>query len=236
MYILLEKIVVGNKQNKFYLSRWVDLFLEHSKNINREYIQECLVGILQNNPLAIEATINEGKIIDLIRRFYEEAGNKNSPELTTKYLRLFSTFIKCEDRILKENQNIILEHFFKDENNIYCYRFKITEKEDEPEDPHDEFSKIKIKRVEIALHTQDFCSIPKYYKDWMPKWNYFLYFVNLLADVCMDKNNNAIDNVSALISLQIVTVILNDPEIATLNEMLLAEAKKKGGQTIASVH
>jgi hypothetical protein len=75
----LEKIVVGNKQNKFYLSRWVDLFLEHSKNINREYIQDCLVGILQNNPLAIEATINESKIIDLIRRFYEEASNKNNP-------------------------------------------------------------------------------------------------------------------------------------------------------------
>ena len=57
VYRLLEKIVVGNSKNKFYLSRWVDLFLEHSKNINREYIQECLVGILQNNPQAIEATI-----------------------------------------------------------------------------------------------------------------------------------------------------------------------------------
>lgn len=39
VYRLLEKIVVGNSKNKFYLSRWVDLFLEHSKNINREYIQ-----------------------------------------------------------------------------------------------------------------------------------------------------------------------------------------------------
>jgi hypothetical protein len=28
------------------------------------------VGILQNNPLAIEATITEEKIIDLIQRFY----------------------------------------------------------------------------------------------------------------------------------------------------------------------
>lgn len=136
-YILLEKIVVGNKQNRFYLARWVDLFLEHLKNINREYIQSCLVGILQNNPRAIEATINKDKIIDLIKRFYEEASNKNSPQLTTKYLRLFSTFIKCEDCILKENQNIILEHFFKDENNYYCYRFKVVEKEDEQENQQD---------------------------------------------------------------------------------------------------
>lgn len=34
----------------------------------------------------------------------------------------------------------------------------------------------------------------------------------------MDKNNNAIENVSALVSLQIVTVILFDPEIAKLNQ------------------
>lgn len=68
------------------------------------------------------------------------------------------------------------------------------------------------------MDKQDFSPITKYFKDWMPKWNYFLHFVNLLADVCMDKNNNAIENVSALVSLQIVTVILFDPEIARLNQ------------------
>ena len=45
-----------------------------------------------------------------------------------------------------------------------------------------------------------------------------MHFVNLLADVCMDKNINAIENVSALVSLQIVAVILFDPEIAKLND------------------
>ena len=95
------------------------------------------MGILQNNPLAIEATINEKKILDLIKRFYEEAKNKNNPELTTKYIRLFSTFIKCEDRILKDNQTIILKKFFQDDHNHFCYRFKITDKEDEREDPND---------------------------------------------------------------------------------------------------
>lgn len=129
-YKLLEKIVVGNDKNKFYLSRWVDLFLEHSNAINREYIQECLVGILQNNPKAIEATITEKKIDDLIECFKKEAQRMRTGDLTTKYLRLFSTFIKCEDRVLKENQNIILNKFFKDKDNHFCYRFKIETKED----------------------------------------------------------------------------------------------------------
>ena len=72
---------------------------------------------------------------------------KSGGELTTKYLRLFSTFIKCDDRIIKENQKIVLEKFFKDPENKYCYRFKTTDKEDQYEDPNDPFSKIKSKRV-----------------------------------------------------------------------------------------
>jgi hypothetical protein len=34
----------------------------------------------------------------------------------------------------------------------------------------------------------------------------------------MDRNSESIENVSALISLQIVAVILNDPDIGKLNE------------------
>ena len=92
-----------------YISRWVDLFLEHSNNINQPFIQECLVCILQNNPVSIEATIDQEKIKMLIRCFFDEAKSLSfEDELTTKYLRLFSTFIRCEDRVLKENQNIIM--------------------------------------------------------------------------------------------------------------------------------
>jgi hypothetical protein len=67
------------------------------------------------------------------------------------------------------------------------------------------------------LGKQDFSSIPKFFKDWGPKWNYFLAYVHLLADICMDRNSESIENVSALISLQIVAVILNDPDISKLN-------------------
>ena len=68
--------------------------------------------------------------------------------------------------------------------------------------------------MEIAFGNSekpDFTNIPKYYKDWGPKWNYFLHFVNLLADVCMDKNHDAIENISALIHLQMVAIVLFDP-------------------------
>lgn len=38
-------------------------------------------------------------------------------------------------------------------------------------------------------------------------------FVTLLADVCMDRNSDAIVNLNSLLPLQTVTVILFDKEI-----------------------
>ena len=128
-YRLLEKTASYNEKNRTYISRWVDLFLEHSNNINRPYIQECLVGILQNNPNSIEATINREKIKEQIKSFFNEAKHQ-APDafLTTKYLKLFETFIICDDRIIRKNQNIILNEFFKNTENHYSFKFKIEQK------------------------------------------------------------------------------------------------------------
>jgi hypothetical protein len=112
-----------------YISRWVDLFLEHSNNINQSYIQECLVGILQNNPKSILATIDEKKIDKLISSFFKQAEQVSAETfLTTKFLRLFSTFIVCEDQIIRKNQNIILNDFFKNSNNQQIFKVKIETK------------------------------------------------------------------------------------------------------------
>jgi hypothetical protein len=49
------------------------LFLLHSKKINRSFIQETLVCILENNPVSIEQTIDDQKIEELIESFFIEA-------------------------------------------------------------------------------------------------------------------------------------------------------------------
>ncbi len=78
---------------------------------------------------------------------------------------------------------------------------------------HPVYDKILKYRLEISLGKQDFSTIPKFFKDWGSKWDYFLAYVNLLADICMDRNNVSIENVSASIHLQYVAVILNDIDI-----------------------
>ena len=70
-YKLIEKIAANNQDNRIYLSRWVELIVEQSNCINQSYIQFCILGILQNNPISIEFTINEKTIIDLVGKFFD---------------------------------------------------------------------------------------------------------------------------------------------------------------------
>ena len=45
-----------------------------------------------------------------------------------------------------------------------------------------------------------------------------MFFVNLLADISMDRNKDSIHDVGILLSLQTIVVILFDPEIRKLNK------------------
>lgn len=66
------------------------------------------------------------EIIDeLINYFFEEASNNGDGDLTTNHLRLFSTFIKGDDVIFKENQKKILNDFFMSEHNQWTFKFKV---------------------------------------------------------------------------------------------------------------
>jgi hypothetical protein len=58
-YKFLEKIAMRFEDNRIYVSRWIKLIIAHSIEINLPSVQECLVSILENNRISIEATITE---------------------------------------------------------------------------------------------------------------------------------------------------------------------------------
>lgn len=81
-------------------------------------------------------------------------------------------------------------------------------------------SKEHNKVVKITLGTSDPCTIPEFYANSSNKFNYLLSYINLLADVCMDRNNEAIEYVETHLPLAVVSSVLFDPEIAALNKEL----------------
>lgn len=56
-------------------------------------------------------------------------------------------------------------------------------------------------------------TIPQFFDTNNNKWNYFLAYVNLLADICKHRNSGAIESVSVILPLQAVAAILFDEEI-----------------------
>lgn len=46
--------------------------------------------------------------------------------------------------------------------------------------------------VKVSYAREDYVTIPEFYQNYKHKFNYLMAFINLLADVCMDRNNYAI--------------------------------------------
>ena len=80
----------------------------------------------------------------------------------------------------------------------------------------------------IAFGKDDFMTIPQFFAVNKTKWNYFLAYVNLLADVCMERNSEIIEIVTtSIVSLQAVIVILFDPDVILINEEIKELLKPK---------
>ncbi len=132
--------------------------------------------------------------------------------MTTKYLKLFSTFIKCEKRVVKENQTIILNKFFNKEDNNLGFKFKVeyTASNDDEESVDDPKAKEKAKKAKISFGREEYCEIPDFFVAHRNKFNYLMSYINLLADVCMDRNNYAIESVEFIMPLSVVSAVLVD--------------------------
>ena len=112
----MQHTVQDFEDNKIFFSRWLELYIEYSNRINRSFIQECLLAILKNNPKSIEYMISRETINSQISSFFQEASSTTG-DMPTKHLRLFSSFIRGEDFVMRYNQQIIFGEFFNSEDN-----------------------------------------------------------------------------------------------------------------------
>jgi hypothetical protein len=142
--VLVQHIVKDLEDNKIFFSRWLEYFIDYSNKINKPFIQECLLAILKNNPKSIEYMINKETIGSQMASFFQEA-SENKGDMPTKHLRLFSSFIRGEDFVMRYNQQLIFNSFFNTEynehnvNNIdYTFKFKVEYRTSEVDEVVDE--------------------------------------------------------------------------------------------------
>ena len=66
----------------------------------------------------------------------------------------------------------------------------------------------------------------EFFMHYREKFAYLLNYVSLLADVCMDRNNEAIEYVEHTLPLAVVSNILFDEEMNAINEELKKDPKR----------
>ena len=70
----------------------------------------------------------------------------------------------------------------------------------------------------ISFNKSEYISVPEFFEKEANKWNYFLAYVNLLADICVDRNSEAIEYVSNILILQNAAIILFDDQVDKIND------------------
>lgn len=169
--------------------------------------------------------VNSDTINNQIASFFQEASTIVG-DMPTKHLLLFSTFIRGENVVMKENQKHIFWHFFNSEHNEfntraidYTFKFKVEYRTSEEEElPDESNNKDRSKVVKVVFGREDPCTLTDFYHAYKDKFNYLLNYVSLLADVCMDRNNEAIEYVEHNLPLAVVSTILFDDDIKALSE------------------
>lgn len=107
------------------------------------------------------------------------------------------------------------------EKNNYNFKFKVEYRISEVQDNSDDFrDKERNKVVKVSFGGEDPCTLPEFFERYTNSFNYLLSYVNLLADVCMDRNNQAYEYVEGNLPLAVVSTILFDNDIKVLNERL----------------
>jgi len=101
---------------------------------------------------------------------------------------------------MRYNQQIIFSEFFNSEDNQhntegidYTFRFKVEYRTSEMEEiPDESNNNERNKVIKVTFGREEPCTIPEFFHNYRSKFPYLLNYVSLLANVCMDRNNEAI--------------------------------------------
>ncbi|CAD8077595.1 unnamed protein product [Paramecium sonneborni] len=206
-YKLIEKMARNNSPVKLYISQWLKFFLVQAIEIDDEQIQVTLTELLNDNYYSIDKFIQKKTLNQLVNTLINTKNNNN--DVQKKHLRIFSSIIICEGKPITKNQNKLLKNFFKPQNSDKkCYQFKFLFRQ-------------KDQKIQVQHLNQQWLTLKEFFEnsknEELQTWNYFLAYINLLSDICQNRNIQATDYVNENYQLSILCSILEDPETEQIN-------------------
>ncbi|CAD8065958.1 unnamed protein product [Paramecium primaurelia] len=203
-YVLIEKMARNNSSVKLYISQWLKFFLIQAIEIEDEKIQISLAELLNDNYYSINKFIEEATFKGLVSAI------SSKKKVHEKHLRIFSSIIICDGKPIIKNQIELLNKFFKPQSSEKDnYLFKFLFKQDG-------------KKIKVQNLNKTWLTLKEFYdqsqkQDDLQTWNYFLAYINLLSDICQNRNQQGTNYVNEFYQLSVLCSILEDPETEQVN-------------------
>ncbi|KAM3129578.1 hypothetical protein pb186bvf_018329 [Paramecium bursaria] len=193
-YLLIEKMIKQNQYVKLYISQWLELFLHQAMSFDHIQVQNTLNELLDDNYQAINKFIIPQTLQRLIKLICQKPPHQ-------KFLRIFSHIVVCNNKAIISNQINILNMFYLNQevDKKFKYKFK-----------HDNQTYILciVYNCGYKWRTLQQFYNDSYNNDGLQTWNYFLSYISLLSDICLNRNKFGRKYVQDNFTLQILCSLL----------------------------
>lgn len=159
-----------------------------SNSENNICSDSTLTELIDNNKRILESKIKKETIEDFLDLLCNQ-------EIHHKYVKLLRAITTCDGNAMIGNQKVISELIFGDEkiNNKLVFPLNLNGKEVSIQ-LKEEHGFVNLMEISKTQSTEELKRL----------YEYFLEFIHLLADLCLDRNYLAIDPISECYSLEIV--------------------------------
>jgi inositol 1,4,5-triphosphate receptor type 1/inositol 1,4,5-triphosphate receptor type 3 len=209
---MLQSMAAYNSMLKIKISKYLHIYLEHLLEPHNRIVYKSIEEILDGNELALEEKVKLEYIKNLIRTF----GDSTSDPADLQFL---SKLCLCNNRTVKKNQDAVFKAFygsnenknnkfeFKEDHGNYLVSSRVSESQDA------RFRTLFELHRECEMFQSD--GVLDQSKG---HWNYFMQYLNLLADVCVNRNSTPLDYISKNLPLKMLEKFLH--EKLTRSELL----------------
>lgn len=223
-YICIRNGIQEYRPNELYASQWLDLMINYSLGELDEKIQanETLTELIDNNQRILDTRIKRETISKFIYNLIKDGGD-------SKFVHILRAICICDDKPMLKNQNIITEILLQDRQ----VRNQLV-------------LPLKCEKKIVKILRPDLKSSPSRSEEWIllstikeeeglgeKYFDYYCSFIQLLGDLCQDRNYYAIQTLKEYftdeICIQVITSNLYDNKLRSafckLTENLLIDAK-----------
>lgn len=187
--------------NELYASQWIELYLDQSMKSSGQNIKaEATIAVLvSNNKILLEKQITKETIEKFINLCKEQ-------EKDERFVLLLATLCSCLDEAIISNQNNIIELILENDETKNILVMPIKDRSEQVDVGLEAENSINW------INLRDFKNYSQRH-DNLRLYKYYIAFIDLMAEMCLQRNHRAINSLTNSYSLNAIYKAIIHPAL-----------------------